>query len=83
MANVTFYLDKSNTDREGYAPIKANVSINYKDVTKIVSRTKPQYWNKLKQRVRPPRPHEEDNNHTEINLHLDDFQSKANKYFLN
>lgn len=90
MANITFYIDKTNSDREGYAPIKANVSILYikddgktnsKNITKIVGRIKPQYWNTLKQRVRPPKPHEKDNNHTETNLHLDDFQSKANKYF--
>lgn len=83
MANITFYIDKTNNDREGYAPIKANVTIDYKNITKTVGRIKPRYWNKLKQRVSPPRPHEEDNNHTEINSYLEDFQSKANKYFLN
>ena len=83
MANVTFYIDKTNKDRDGYAPIKANVTIDYKNITKTVGKIKPRYWNKLKQRVSPPRPHEEDNNHTEINSYLEDFQSKANKYFLN
>lgn len=83
MANVTFYIDKTNNDRDGYAPIKANVTIDYKNITKTVGKIKPRYWNKLKQRVSPPRPHEEDNNHTEINSYLEDFQSKGNKYFLN
>lgn len=83
MAKITYYIDKTNTDREGYAPIKANVTIDYKNKTKTVGKIKPRYWNKLKQRVRPPRPEEENNNHTEINLFLDDFQRKANKYFLN
>jgi len=83
MANITFYIDKTNNDKEGYAPIKANVTIDYKNITKTVGKIKPQYWNKLKQRVNKPRPHEEDNNHIEINSHLDEFKSKANKYFLN
>lgn len=90
MANITFYIDKSNNDREGYAPIKANVALTlidnegepiYKNITKTVEKTKPRYWNKLKQRVSPPRPNEEDNNYEEINNTLKDFQTKANDYF--
>jgi len=102
MPNVTFYIDKSNTDRDGYAPIKATVSIpyiksdgktDYKNITKIVSKVKPQYWNdseidpktnrqkRNKQRVSPPRPNEKDNGHEEINNLLDEFQAKAKKYF--
>lgn len=57
MPNVTFYIDKSNSDREGYAPIKAIVSIpylkengttDYKNIIKTVSKVKPQYWNDSK-----------------------------------
>ena len=81
MANITFYIDKNNNDRDGYAPIKANVTIDYKNITKTVGKIKPRYWNKLKQRVRPPRPEEEDNNHEEINDTLDKFQAKAKTYF--
>jgi site-specific recombinase XerD len=102
MPNVTFYIDKSNTDREGFAPIKATVSIpyikddgktDYKNITKTVSKVKPQYWNdseidpktnrqkRNKQRVSPPRPNEKDNDHEQINNLLDEFQAKAKKYF--
>lgn len=102
MPNVTFYIDKSNIDREGFAPIKATVSIpyikddgkkDYKNITKIVSKVKPQYWNdseinpktnrqkRNKQRVSPQRPDEKDNDHEKINTLLDEFQAKAKKYF--
>jgi integrase len=102
MPNITFYIDKTNTDREGFAPIKATVSIpykkddgktDYKNITKIVSKVKPQYWNdseinpktnrqkRNKQRVSPPKPNEKDNNFEEINDTLDKFQTDAKKYF--
>jgi len=96
MANVTFYIDKKNIDREGYAPIKANVSVpyindegetDYKNITKTVSKVKPSYWPKKddktrnKQRVKKPGANEKDNNYEEINSLLDEFQEKAKKYF--
>lgn len=83
MANVTFYIDKANTDRDGYVPIKANVTIDYKNITKTVGKTKLRYWNKGKQRVNPPRPDEKDNGFEETNQTLEDFQNKAKEYFKN
>lgn len=80
MVNVTFYIDKNNSDKSGFAPIKANVTINYKNITKTVERIKPQYWNK-KQRVNKPKPHEPDNDFENINARLKTFQDEANKYF--
>ena len=81
MANITFYIDKSNTDREGFSPIKANVTIDYKNVTKTVGKVKSRYWNKNKQRVSSPRPNEEDNGYNEINSKLDDLKTESSNYF--
>jgi len=81
MANITFYIDKTNSDREGFSPIKANVTIDYKNVTKTVGRIKSKHWNKNKQRVSPPRQNEEDNGHIEINIHLDKLKTDATNYF--
>lgn len=81
MVNVTFYIDKNNADKKGFAPIKANVTINYKNITKTVERVKPQYWNKTKQRVNKPKPHESDNDYERINTALDIFQIEAKNYF--
>lgn len=95
MPNVTFYIDKSNSDRDGFAPIKARIIVDSKEITKTVSKVKPRYWNdskideksrrqkRNKQRVSPPRPDEKDNDHQQINELLDDFQAKAKKYFQN
>ncbi len=81
MVNVTFYIDKTNADKNGFAPIKANIAINYKNITSTVERVKPQYWNKTKQRVNKPKPHEPDNDHEAINNILDNYQSEAKGYF--
>lgn len=81
MVNVTFYIDKNNADKNGYSPIKANVTLNYKNITKTVDKVKSQYWNKKKQRVNKPKPHEPDNNYLVINERLDEFQTNAKKYF--
>ena len=81
MVNVTFYIDKNNSDKSGFAPIKANVTINYKNITKTVERVKPQYWNKTKQRVYKPKPTEPENDFERINNILDNFQREAKDYF--
>ena len=72
---VTFYPDKSNKNKDGLSPIKANVTINYRNQTKIVDHVLPTDWNKKQQRVRPPRPGKS-NNHELINQKLDKLQSE-------
>ena len=81
MANLTFYIDKNNADRDGFSPIKANVTIDYKNVTKTVGKVKLRYWNKKKQRVSPPRPNEDDNGFEKINNTLDKLKSDSSDYF--
>jgi len=81
MINLTFIIDKNNTDKNGLAPIKANVTINYKKKRYIVEKIKPQYWNSTKQRVNKPKPHEPENDYENINARLKTFQDDANKYF--
>lgn len=61
MVNLTYVIDKNNTDKNGFSPIKANVTINYQKRRKTVEKVKAQYWNKKRQRVNKPKPHEPDN----------------------
>lgn len=70
---VTFYIDKSNRNKKGLAPIKANITINYKNTSKIIDHTLPTDWNQKQQRVRPPRPGKS-NNHEFINKKLEKLQ---------
>lgn len=81
MANITFYIDKNNSGKDGFSPIKANVTIDYKNVTKTVGKVKFRHWNKTKQRVSPPRQNEEDNGHIEINTYLDKLKTDSSNYF--
>lgn len=70
---VTFIIDKNNRSKNGLAPIKANITINYRNVRKIVDHVLPTDWNRNQQRVRPPRPGKE-NNYVEINKNLEKLQ---------
>ncbi len=76
---VTFYIDKSNRNKLGLAPIKANVTINYKNITRIVDHVLPTYWNPKQQRVRPARPGKH-NGHDLINKKLDLLQFEFEAY---
>lgn len=77
---VTFYLDRNNRNKKGLAPIKANITINYKSVTKIVGHALPTDWNKKQQKVRPPRPGKE-NGHVFINEELENLQEEFEEFF--
>jgi site-specific recombinase XerD len=79
---VTFYIDKSNRNKKGLAPIKANITINYKNISKIVDHTLPTDWNPKQQRVRAPRPGKS-NNHDKINKGLDNIQKDFNEFIYN
>jgi len=89
MANVAFYIDKPNTDKNGYAPIKASVAITikgndkpvYTKKTITVGKVKPRYWNKTKPRVSIKHPTDDGYNPEKVNAYLDDFQRKAKEYF--
>ena len=81
MANVTFSIDKRNTDKNGYAPIKANVAIDYKKKTITVGKVKPRYWNKSKPRVSIKHPTDDGYNPETVNAYLDNFQREAKAYF--
>lgn len=67
---VTFYIDKNNRNKKGFAPIKANITVNYKNTTKIIDHILPSDWNPKQQRVRPPRPGKT-NGHDLINKTLE------------
>lgn len=44
MANITFYVDSKNIGKDGKVPVKANVSINSKNISKTILREKYEYW---------------------------------------
>ncbi|WP_297097519.1 phage integrase SAM-like domain-containing protein [uncultured Draconibacterium sp.] len=83
---VTYYIDKNNRNKKGLAPIKANITINYKNSSKIIDHTLPSDWNSKRQRVKPPRPGKT-NNHETINKKLEmvqnDFENFVDNCFLN
>jgi integrase len=81
MPNTKFYIDITKTNKQGYVSIKANIPIGKVNNWKIVGKVKPRYWNKLKQRVSPPRPNEKDNQAEEINEELQRLEDDARTYF--
>jgi integrase len=81
MPKVTFSIDKTNTDKNGYSPIKANVAIDYKKKTIAVGKVKPRYWNKTKPRISSKHPTDDGYNPEKVNTYLDNFQKEAKEYF--
>ena len=83
---VTYYIDKSNKNKDGKCPIKANVTIAYKNTTKLVDHVLKSDWNPKSQRINAPRPGKY-NNHELINAKLDqlktDFETFADNCTLN
>jgi hypothetical protein len=74
LPKVTFYIDRNNRNKKGLAPIKANITIEGKKQTKIMSHVLPSDWNPNQQRVKPARPGK-DNGHDEINKSLEKLQN--------
>ncbi|MEI6138288.1 MAG: site-specific integrase [Mariniphaga sp.] len=81
MPNIKFYIDTTKTNKQGYVSIKANIPIGKVNNWKIVGKVKPRYWNKLKQRVSPPRPNEKDNQSEEVNEELQRLEDNSRAYF--
>ena len=52
---MTFIVDKNNRNKNEFVPIKANITINYQNVKKIVDYVLPIDWNRNQQRERPLR----------------------------
>jgi len=81
MPNVTFYIDKTNPNKDKKVPIKANVTLNYKNITRTVAYCTVSDWNGNQQRVKPPKTGMKDNGHKETNELLtgiqDDFKTLA------
>jgi len=80
MPNITFHIDKSKVNKQGFAPIIANIAIANKNHPKVIERVKPRYWSK-KKRVSPPRESEPGNRHIQINALIDDYTNKAKTFF--
>lgn len=80
MPKVGFFIQKDKINKTGFAAIKAVVTINYKNVSKVVGKVKPKHWNQAKQRVNKSRADEEYNNFEETNQELDSFQKEVEAF---
>lgn len=81
MAKIGFHLNKNKLDKSGMAPIRAKISAESGARYKAMDKVKPRYWNVRKQRVSPNRETEPYNRHREINLLLDEYETKAKDFF--
>lgn len=97
MPNITFYIDEKNTGKDGKAPIKANVTLNYKNISKTVARANPKLWyrnqknyikgtpprrkNNIEQYIVASRNPNLQTEHEEVNGILDDFKEDLSQYF--
>lgn len=80
MPKVGFFIQKDKINKTGFAAIKAVVTINYKNVSKVVGKVKPKHWNQAKQRVNKSRADEEYNNFEETNQELESFQKEVEAF---
>ncbi|WP_423129720.1 site-specific integrase [Gaoshiqia sp. Z1-71] len=81
MAKIHFHINKSKTDKNGFVPIRAKISVDSTARYKVIEKVKPRYWNTKKQRVSPNRESEPYNRHKEINELLEKYEDKAKNYF--
>lgn len=81
MAKIGFHINKNKLDKNGYAPIRAKISVESKARYKAIDKVKPRYWNIKKQRVSPNRETEPYNRHKEINELLNEYEKKAKDFF--
>lgn len=80
---VSFYLDKSNKNKEGYAPVFYSLTFNNDRIRKRVKGvvSKESEWNRKQQRIKPPLKSQPYNNHIEYNKVLDEFEGKVKVLF--
>ncbi|MGS2764365.1 site-specific integrase [Sinomicrobium sp. M5D2P9] len=80
---VSFYLDKSNKNKEGYAPVFYSLTFNNDRIRKRVKgvSSKESDWSKRQQRIKAPLKSQPYNNHIEYNKILDEYENRAKKLF--
>lgn len=76
---VTFYPDIKNKNKSNQVPIKANITLNGKSVTKTVDHVLASDWNDKTKRVIKARPGK-DNNHELINQKLENLQKEFESF---
>lgn len=82
MANVKFHLEKNKQDKEGQSKIFGDVTFNSQRIRKSLKiKTKPRYWNKGRQRIKPNAKSEPYNNFEEYNAVIDEFEGKVKAIF--
>jgi integrase len=89
MAKITFHVNKDKKDREGFAPIRAKINVQYKAVVKnIPFKVKLNEtgdfvkWDIEKQRFSGFRKEEKNSEYyNNANSFIDDYTSRANQFF--
>lgn len=76
---VSFYLDKSNLDKDGFAPIFYSFTFSGNRIRKKIKtvKTQPEHWNEKTHRIKAPKKTKEYNFYIEYNKILDDFESRT------
>ena len=76
---VSFYLDKSNLDKAGRAPVYYSLTFKNKRIRKKVKDTHSllSHWDTRKSRIKPPKKNEDYNYHIEYNKILSDFEARV------
>lgn len=85
--NVTFFIDKSKTNKKQKCPLLANVCIDGKSPKHRITYVDTNDWDNENKRVKPPSGRKTDKNYVdngfrEINLAMLNFKTEAEKYFL-
>lgn len=80
---VSFYLDKSNKNKDNQAPVFYSLTFNSKRIRKKVKGVscEESYWNKKHQRIKSPLKSKNYNYHIEYNKIIDSLENKAKELF--
>ncbi len=77
-ANINFYLKSGKSSKNGERSILMRVTFNSQRVVVFLNEViHPKYWSTKKQRVKPPKEDEPDNNYEYINKKIGIYKSKA------
>lgn len=80
MPKVCYYLQADKVNKQGFSPIKAVVTINYKEAKKVVGHIKKNHWDKNKQRAVKQGSGVKYNEYKEINKELDNFSENVQSF---
>lgn len=77
-ANINFYLKSGKSSKNGERSILMRITFNSQRVVLFLNEViHPKYWSTKKQRIKPPKEDEPDNNYEYINKKIGIYKSKA------